>query len=467
MAKGITINEVESALWSKADQAMQAWAGHLDKVKAVNESVDDLTLATLALTLENTKGFVNEDTTSKDVKYVDYGFDLITAVLPNLISNEILSTQPLPQRHGQLFFMDFRYGTKKGQIKVGDIGLSSVFSGIPKTAFDYSMSGFQELPVAIGDGGTKAYHFTTGGTPPSLLNQLPIIGTSIVVEAGTVVGVGDVSGNITGAGVDTGSVINLTTGEITLNFVSNVALGTPIVVSCQIDTEANPDAIGAVDLQIRNLPVSAVDNKLRARFTLQGAYDLKSAFGKAADQELRAAMASEVRQEIDARNLHYVSKRAGNRGISWSATPPHAVAYVDHKLSFVDLFLVPMSQAIFYSTRRAEGNIVVAGKLGMRVIEQLPGFQRTGQFKPGPHFSGVLNNRWKVYNNPYFTDDEVVVAYKGDMFLEAGCVYSVYMPLIVTPTIMLDDQYGRFGLANAAATTMVNANFYAVGTVTA
>lgn len=92
---------------NRVDNLMEKWSPNLKAIKkAFNEKVDDYKLMTTAILLENTNNYLsrqsvpnilNEDATQpSDVSFFKrYAINLLSAVVPNLIAEDIVSVQPI------------------------------------------------------------------------------------------------------------------------------------------------------------------------------------------------------------------------------------------------------------------------------------------------------------------------------------------------------------------------------------
>ena len=73
----------------------------------------------------------------------------------------------------------------------------------------------------------------------------------------------------------------------------------------------------------------------------------------------------------------------------------------------------------------------------------------------------MLNNRFNVYKNPYMTENQNLVGFRGSNFLETGAVYSPYVPLIMTPLVYDPTNFTpRKGVMTRYAKKMVRSEFY-------
>lgn len=445
--------------WSPYIKAVVEGYKKNNKGRSINPNV----LSTTAIMLENTDTMIKRmDETTKVVNlgnFIDYGFGIITALMPSLVANEIVSVQPLKGRTGEVFYLDFRYGDNKGGITKGS-SMISPFTGAG-TDTTYTSENIQGEKIFSGNG--TATSFT-----PSL-SYLPIRPTTVSITGENKTIVDDGAG-ILKEGTTPVGTINYTTGAISITFSVAPANAADYIAAYGFSF-SNQDvnaSIPSVDIELGSMTITTVSRKLRARWLFDAAYELQQTHGVDADVELSAAMTSEVRHEIDGEIMNdlLAGALAGGQLFQWNKTTNLAIPYIDYKDTFVDL-LIKMSNAIFQDTKRAEGNFVVAGINVCSIIESLGGrfVPDTAGPKAGPHFIGVLDGRWRVYKNPYYEADKFLVGYKGDSYLEGGYVYAPYLPVYCTPTIALDDFVNRKGVATRYGKKMLNAHFYAAGAI--
>lgn len=428
-------------------------------------------LATTAMMLENTQQMISRmDETTKVVNlgnFVDYGFGVITAIMPALVANEVVSVQPLKGRSGEVFFLDFKYGSNKGAIKKGD----SMISPITGSNTDTSYSGQEVASEEVGK-------LTTADTAIEFtLSYTPVTPGTVKIAAGSFDLADDGNGRIVTANGTSNlvsgdsSTIDYTTGAVKLTFTTVAAEAT--LAAGYNFSYGNMDVGGNIptaDIDLTSTTISTVTRSLAARWLFDAAFELQQVHGINADEEIATAMAAEVRHEIDGEILNdlFNQAKAGNTEFIWSKTAPTGVAYVDYKDTFIDT-LIQMSNAIFSDTKRAEGNFIVAGINVSSIIESMPGrfVPSADSVKAGPHVIGVLDGRWKVIKNPFYPADSFVVGYKGTSYLEGGYIYAPFLPLFTTPTVMLDDFVNRKGVRTIYGKKMLNAHFYARGKIVA
>ena len=445
----------ESSRWK--DYTVAIREGYREKHKT---SIPDNIIATTATLLENTYQYAARmDETTRAVNlgtFVDYGFDVISATVPNLIAHDIVSVQPMNAKHGAIFYLQYLYGNNKGQVQAGD-AMNNPFTGVQGN-FNFTNDVIDGESIGLGDGSKQTFSTSLGYTP--------IRKNSVVVNAAGTLVTDNGDGTLTGTGV-TGT-IDYATGEISVTFTTAPAAETVITAEYRYDMDMTTVGFSQVDLDLKSISIEAFPRKLRARWLLDAGFELQKMKGIDAESELVTAMSNEIKFEIDGELLKELYAKAAWTGFEWSCkNPKSSLSYQEYKRTIIDLF-TEMSNQIFTGTKRVGANFIVAGVNVCNIIETLEEFKAdslgTKQIN-GPHKIGVLSNKWTVYKNPFYNDNHFILGYKGSSWLDAGYVYAPYMPLYATPTQVLDDFIFRKGLATSYGTQMINNKLYAKGTI--
>jgi len=383
-----------------------------------------------------------------------------------------------------VFYLDYVYASTKGNIKAGSKAFDSLQLGASNPAY----SSDQIPSEQVGSGTGAATHFVF------VLSYRPIVSGSVVITTSdTTPQVVQDDGNGVlklAAGTSVGT-IDYATGSCTVDFTSAPAAGA-IVATYSYELEAQPN-IPEIDMVLSSAPIFAKIRKLRSKWSVESAFNLRSLHGLDVEVELVAALGAEIRWEIDREVINDIvtivpsrtdASPTGNLIPCWSQTKVFSpndpylgpaggptdtgVSYTEHKLSIIDAF-VNGDNKIFKSTGRARATWIIFGMTVANIVETLPGFVAVpglpnGMTK-GVYKCGTLNTRWDCFKDPFFVDNQYVMGYKGTSFLETGYVYAPYVPLYSTPTILLDDFIARKGLATQYGKKSVNPLFYAKGLV--
>ena len=457
------LNLAESKRWKDYSVAIQE--GYKEKHKS---SIPENILATTATLLENTYQYAARmDETTRAVNlgtFVDYGFDVISATVPNLIAHDLVSVQPMNAKHGAIFYLKYLYGNNKGSIIQG-ADMNSPFTGVDG-ATNFSNDVIDGETIGTGDGATTSFSTSLAYTPVRPRSAVVYangiaVARAVKSEAGV-----DTLEAIEGSGY--AGTIDLASGAVTLTAGTAPATDATISVHYRYDMDMTTVGFSQVDLDLASISLEAFPRKLRARWLLDAGFELQKMKGIDAESELVTAMSNEIKFEIDGELLKELYRQAAWTGFTWDCQMPGTyLSYTEYKRTIIDLF-TEMSNKIFMGTKRVGANFIVAGVNVCNIIETLPDFNAdslgTKQIN-GPHKIGKLANKWDVYKNPFYGDNNFILGYKGSSWLDAGFVYAPYMPLYATPTQVLDDFIFRKGLATSYGQVMLNNKLYAKGSI--
>ena len=253
------------------------------------------------------------------------------------------------------------------------------------------------------------------------------------------------------------------------------------------NVDANPETdidIPELDIALKSIPIIAKTRKLKAVWTPELAQDLNAYHSVDAEAELTSLLSEYISMEIDLEILDMLMANASAKTENWSAR----VGYEYNSLTELfeessgasnaytkgDWFqtlgnkIQSVSNAIHQKTLRGGANFIVVSPETATILESIPGYAtgadgdaNTNQFAMGVQKMGAINNRYTVYKNPYMLENQILVGFRGQNFLETGAVYSPYVPLIMTPLVYDPKNFTpRKGVMTRYAKKMVRPEFY-------
>ena len=387
-------------------------------------------------------------------------FDIITAVWPNLIAEEIFSVQPIRSKTGQIFYLKYIYGTDKGKIKKGD----TIYSATEMAGYENRnyTSEIVEDETAFAQESSGSETVFEGN-----LEFIPVKPGTVEFTMDTTTIKDDGTGKLTGTGVS--GTLDYETGAYKITFTAAPAAG-DCYVNYEYDLSYAPSTIPSIEVKIVDTTITARPRKLKGVYSLDAGYDLKMSQGIDIDDALLEAAAQVLKNETDAELVMTAYKQAAMT-ISWNNTYNNQTAPVSKKDFYEDFIdcIVRGSSMILKKTKRVSGNWIVVGKTASDILTFIgaPRFVASGDTTSvGPHFIGTLDGKWKVYSNPFFDDADFLIGYKGNNLMDAGLIYAPYLLFFATETVMLEDFLGRRGFASTYGKKMVNANMYVRGRIT-
>ena len=241
-------------------------------------------------------------------------------------------------------------------------------------------------------------------------------------------------------------------------------------------------SIPEVNLELRSLPIVAKTRKLKAVWSPELAQDLNAYHSVDAEAELTSMLSDYISMEIDleildmlvsdAQTTDYWSAKAGEDYDSATSGFVTNVFYGTRFEWYQTLVakIQKVSNEIHRLTLRGGANFVVCSPKVATILESLPGYNSSPgdadaaatQFAMGVSKVGQVAGRYTVYKNPYMTENNILVGFRGSNFLETGAVYSPYVPLITTPLVYDPSDFTpRKGVMTRYAKKMIRPEFYA------
>jgi len=217
--------------------------------------------------------------------------------------------------------------------------------------------------------------------------------------------------------------------------------------------------IREVNMTVEKAQVEARTRKLRSRWSLEVAQDLKAMHGLELEDEMMDILAYEITQEID-RELIYEIQGAATASTATSAmwdfnsTTGRWEAEKNRELYNA---IIRKANVIAVNTRRGSGNFVIVNPTVAAVLETLASFtiqpvpSDVGTAVTGVARLGSLDGRIAVYRDTFQSTDQVIIGYKGPSEYDAGVIYLPYVQLLAMKATFEDSFHPTVGLMSRYA----------------
>jgi hypothetical protein len=239
--------------------------------------------------------------------------------------------------------------------------------------------------------------------------------------------------------------------------------------------------IPEINVRMQSQAITAKTKKLKAVWTPEFAQDLAAYQNIDAEAELTNIMSEYISMEIDLEILDMLIEDAAAATEYWSAINNNVYsngAFATAASGFYNTQgqwfqtlgtkIQKVSNKIHQLTLRGGANFLVTSPTIATILESIPGFASTNngeadqmEYAFGVQKIGSVNGRYKVYKNPYMTENLILMGYRGSQFLETGAVFAPYIPLIMTPLVYDPETFTpRKGLLTRYAKKMLRPEFY-------
>jgi hypothetical protein len=293
------------------------------------------------------------------------------------------------------------------------------------------------------------------------------------------------SSTVTQVNAQSGSAVvfyNKATNFQTRGDFEDAPQDTPVPFSNPNAASSASIVIPEINVQMKSETISAKTRKLKAQWTPEFAQDLNAYHSLDAEAELTGMLSEYISLEIDLEILDMLIENAQTVA-NWSAQIGNQInaagtAYVSNtngayynQMSWfqtIGIKLQAVSNKIHQLTLRGGANFMVCSPTVATILESIPGFAAdtdgaadTMKYAFGVQKIGSLNSRYKVYKNPYMTENTILMGFRGNQFLECGAVYAPYVPLIMTPLVYDPNTFTpRKGIMTRYAKKMIRPEYY-------
>jgi len=233
--------------------------------------------------------------------------------------------------------------------------------------------------------------------------------------------------------------------------------------------------IREVNMTVEKAQIEATTRKLRSRWSLEIAQDLKAMHGLNIEEEMMDILAYEITAEIDRELIETIDSVCVDGGTGYDLTwdfmsvSGNTIGGRWEMERYRELYhyILRRAQQIAINTRRGSGNWLVGNPYSISIFESLASFTiapvpaTADTLAVGVSRLGSLDGRISVYRDTFQSKNQFIVGYKGPSEYDTGVVYLPYIQLLASratfedsfnPTIGLMSRYGIhqhiFGAAN-------------------
>ncbi len=219
-------------------------------------------------------------------------------------------------------------------------------------------------------------------------------------------------------------------------------------------------AIREVNLTVEKAQVEATTRKLRSRWSLEVAQDLKAMHGLNLEEEMMDILAYEITAEIDRELIVTIENAVSgvtNYGRTWnyqaaSGSGVPGGRWEMERYRELYHYILRRAQDIARNTRRGSGNWIVGNPYSIAIFESMAAFTiapvpgNVNTSAVGVSRVGSLDGRIAVYRDTFQTADQFIVGYKGPSEYDTGVIYLPYIQLLASRATFEDSFQPAIGL---------------------
>jgi len=506
-------NLLESSNTFKSIQADQARLADKWAQSGLLEGIDSgIEKGNMATILENqAKQIVAEQSNTgtggsfspgQGEQWAGVALPLVRKVFAQVAAKDFVSVQPMNLPSGLVFFLDFKYGSSTGGFNADDNMYGNVSTAGNKMGVDEEVSGglygAGRFGYSINTASLGVALTATAATSASIGYEDGVLPTDFQVFTADLSSVEFDDKGVRAFRLLSGSVDVTERPDLTTVAGTNVSFVVP--TSAAADATLNGSVvyhkqpadnsrgdfedrtgtlkIPEINVELRSEAIVAKTRKLKAQWTPEFAQDLNAYHSVDAEAELTSLLSEYISMEIDLEILDMLIQDAvtterwsaeNNKiwsGNSWTTATSDFYNTQGQWFQTLGTKVQKVSNKIHQKTLRGGANFLVVSPTVATILESIPGYAADTDgdkmdFAMGVQKVGNLNSRYRVYKNPYMTENTILMGYRGSQFLETGAVYAPYIPLMMTPLVYDPETFTpRKGLLTRYAKKMIRPEFY-------
>ena len=222
--------------------------------------------------------------------------------------------------------------------------------------------------------------------------------------------------------------------------------------------------IREVNMTVEKAQVEATTRKLRSRWSLEVAQDLKAMHGLELEEEMMDILSYEITAEIDRELMAAIQTTVdignANYETTWDYTASGGVYQGRWEMErYRELYhnILRKSQQIAINTRRGSANWIVGNPRAVAILETLAAFtiapvaSDVNTQPTGVSRIGSIDGRLTVYRDTFQASDQFILGYKGPSEYDTGVIYLPYIQLLASKATFENSFHPTIGLMSRYA----------------
>jgi len=202
--------------------------------------------------------------------------------------------------------------------------------------------------------------------------------------------------------------------------------------------------IKELSMTIEKTQVEAQTRKLRSKWSIEVAQDIKAMHGLDLEEEMMDVLSYEITAEIDRELVNRIRSIAATnpQSSTWDYTAADGRWEAEKYRNFFNL-IIRKANRIAIDTRRGAGNFIIASPTLCAALETTNSFtiqpvdNDINTAVTGVARVGSLDGRLSIYRDTFATTDDIIIGYKGPSAYDTGIVYLPFQKIITLELMLL------------------------------
>jgi len=240
---------------------------------------------------------------------------------------------------------------------------------------------------------------------------------------------------------------------------------------------SSPTDIADISMVITGSDVSAIEKKLKGHWTVESEQDIMNYHGIGVESEITDTLSAEIVREWDRTIIASMLNGATGGASTFDTSEPTGMTYQDRKFWMETLFesCIDVDTQIYKKRYKKTSWMIVPPEIA-GFMEKVSGFKIDDSatvdqkviVTGGRYFAGTMSNRWRVYVDPFFPSNKILMGYNGVSWLDTAFVFCPYILAFFSDTFMDPNTFTKVkAILSRAAQKVVVGDLLGVVTLSA
>jgi len=210
-------------------------------------------------------------------------------------------------------------------------------------------------------------------------------------------------------------------------------------------------ALKTVYPELTSQLVQTETKKVATRWTIEAEQDLRSQWKLDIEAELMPELSNMIIREVDRKIIAALLAGAGAGNVNWSKSPPSGDSTTaDKKAYYETLFwAIAEANAKIFDEKYRNADWLLMDTDTYYLFQRLENFNMDAHALAqtaamGRRYVGTLGNIYKVYVDPWFTANKILLGIRGASWKESVAYYAPYIPLFLSPKYSYSNDFSQF-----------------------
>lgn len=210
-------------------------------------------------------------------------------------------------------------------------------------------------------------------------------------------------------------------------------------------------AIRDINMTLKKLAITASTKKLKASWTMETQQDLNSQWKLDLWSELQPEVINQIAREVDQILIGLMLAGAGAGNVDWNAngylTDDAKLTYAKKAYDETLYNAIVDASAKVFKLKYIKPNWLLMNGDTFARFEKMEKFTADPSITPdqqssiGWRYEGTLAGKYRVYVDPWFTDNKILLGYRGGDWKYACAFYAPYVPIFMSEEYIVSNDF--------------------------